>query len=411
MRILYLTQWFDPEPILKGAAFAKGLADRGHHVEVVTGYPNYPTGKLFPGYRMSLYRREVVDGITVHRLPLYPSHDSSSVGRTLNYLSFFVSVLVFCLLRGRRFDAVYAYPPPTVALAGIMAGWIVRTPLVLDVQDLWPDSVVRSGMRGTSRMGGLLSRLCNFVYRRSARIVVQSQGMKARLVERGVPAARLHVVHNWADESAARPGGLCDLSPYEFEGRFNVVYGGNLGRVQGLDTLVRAAHLAARDEPRIQLLLIGDGIEAGRLRKLVAELGAINVRIAPAVAPALIGDVFAAADVLVMHLWADPLFEITIPHKTQFYLAMARPVLVGAKGEAADIVVNAGAGIAVPPQDPQAMAAAMIAMARTPPAELAAMGERGRAAYWQSFSFATAIAATERALTAAVEAAKRSART
>ncbi len=388
--------------MIKGIAFVKALADRGHHIEVVTGFPNYPIGKIYPGYRLRLYQREVLEDITVHRLALYPSHDGSSIRRILNYLSFSLSAALFCAVQARRFDVIYAYPPITVGLAAAVAGGVARRPFVLDIQDLWPDSVVKSGMRGTARMTGVLSAICNFVYRCSARILAQSRGIKARIVERGVPADKVDVVYNWADEQAAAPSGSCDLTRFGFEGGFNIVYGGNLGRVQGLDTLVRAAHQARDRVPDLKLLLIGDGIESGSLRALVQDLGATNVRIEPGVPRTQIGDIFHAGDVLALHLWDDPLFAITIPQKTQFYMAMGKPVLIGVRGEAASFIEQAGAGVSVPPQDVDAMANAMVELANLPKAALAEMGRRGRAAYLKDFSFHSAIDATEALLHAAV---------
>jgi glycosyltransferase involved in cell wall biosynthesis len=149
------------------------------------------------------------------------------------------------------------------------------------------------------------------------------------------------------------------------------------------------------------LTIVGNGIEADGLRALVAELKTDGVRIAPAVPRQMIGDIFAAADVLVLHLLNEPLFEITIPSKTQFYMAMGKAILIGVNGEAADAVTSAGAGIAVEPENVEAMAQAMVQMATASPEVLAEMGRRGRVAYWQKFSFATAIAATEVALQAA----------
>lgn len=398
MRVLYLTQWFEPEPVIKGLLFAKALKSHGYEVEVVTGFPNYPTGRLYEGHRLAFYKREVVDDVVIHRIPLYPSHDGSSVGRILNYLTFLLSAAFFCLLRAGRFDIIYAYSPVTVGLAAAFGGWIARKPFVLDIQDLWPDSVVKSGMPGTRRMGAVLHWLCSFVYRRSTHIISQSVGIRARLIERGVPSEKISVVYNWADEEAAAPGGVCNLTPYGFEGHFNIVYGGNLGRVQGLDTLVLAARLAHERVPEIQLLLIGNGIEEDNLKQMIKEQQIVNVRIEPGIPRAEIGDVFAAADVLVLHLWNDPLFEITIPQKTQFYMAMGKPVLIGANGEAADFIIRAEAGLAVVPQNVEAMANAMVQLATTPRKNLAEMGARAQAAYAREFSFDKAIAKTEEVL-------------
>lgn len=398
MRILFFAQWFDPEPMIKGARFVRALIERGHDVEVVTGFPNYPTGKLYPGYRVSLHKDDEVDGVEIHRVALYPSHDRSSLGRILNYFSFALSAAVHGLFRARDFDVLYVYPPIPAALAARLVGAVRRRPYVMDIQDLWPDSVVKSGMPGVTWMGWIVGAMCRIAYSGAARITAQSRGIAARVAERGVPAEKIDVIYNWADEEVAAALGTCNLAPYGFEGRFNIVYGGNLGAMQGLDTLVRAAHLARERAPRLQLTLIGNGVESGRLQELVEDLVATNVRIESGVPRTQIGDIFAAADVLALHLINDPLFEITIPQKTQFYMAMGKPVLMGVKGEAASFIIQSRAGIAVEPGNVTAIADAMVQLATMPREELAAMGTRGKAAYRRTFSFATAIEATEVAL-------------
>jgi glycosyltransferase involved in cell wall biosynthesis len=205
-------------------------------------------------------------------------------------------------------------------------------------------------------------------------------------------------IFNWADEDAARARGEYDVGALGFEGRFNIVFGGNLGRVQDLETVVRAALLAARDVPDIKLTLVGDGIERVRLAALIAELGIDHVQLVGAVPRTQIGDIFAAADVLILHLLDDPLFTITIPSKVQFYMAMGRPILACVRGEAADIVTGCGAGLAVAPQNIAAVAAGMVQMARLSPEERARMGQRARATYEASFSYAAAMKATSACL-------------
>ncbi|MFA6123924.1 glycosyltransferase family 4 protein [Sphingomonas sp.] len=189
MRIAYLTQWFDPEPgVIKGPRFVRALEAAGHDVTVVTGFPNYPSGRLYPGYRIRLIGRETIDGVAVVRLPLYPSHDGSSLRRALNFLSFFFSVLAYCLLRRTRFDMAYVYHPPiTVGLAAALAGLVRHLPFMLDIQDLWPDTVAVAGMRGGRVIARLLDPICRFVYWRASAIVVQSAGMRRALIARGVP--------------------------------------------------------------------------------------------------------------------------------------------------------------------------------------------------------------------------------
>ncbi len=387
-RILYLSQWCWPEPASHAIEFCRDLQARGYEVEVLTGFPNYPSGKLAPGYRLAPYQREQIEGVTVHRVFLYPSHDRSSFGRALNYLSFFLSAFLFCLFRSGRFDLIYVYHPPiTTGLAAALAGFFWRKPFLLEVQDLWPDSVAASGMAATGGLARILDPVCRFVYKRAALVLSQSEGMAARLVERGVPPERADVFFNWADEEAARANGLHDTASLNFEGRFNFVYAGNLGLVQALEVLIEAAQSLETSAPHIQLTLIGEGAERVRLEALVRERGVRNVQILPGVPPSHIGDVLAATDVLVVHLKDDPLFEITIPSKTQFYLAMGRPVLIGVRGEAARIVTEAGAGISTPPENSAAMAEAMLHLANLPRIELQAMGARARAAYDSRFAF------------------------
>lgn len=393
-RILYLTQLFDPEGAFKGLSFATALRDQGFDVDVATGFPNYPHGRIIEGYKVRPYQREVMEGITVHRVPLYPSRDQSTLRRSLTYLSFLVTALIFCLLRGRRYDAIYVYHPPmTVGLAAALSGIVTRTPFVIDIQDLWPDSVTASGMSST-RVDRILGGMCRFVYRRAARIVAQSRGMGRKIVERGADPAKVRVIYNWAEERFVTPRRAHDVTPYAFTERFNFVYGGNFGVHQALGVVVEAAIRAARVEPAIQLVLIGDGLDRAALEQQVARAGGPAVRIMPAIHQKDIADVFAAADVLLVHLADLDFFEFTVPSKTQFYLASGKPILGGLVGEAATLIAEAGAGTTVPPANVDALAEAMIHLARTDPAELARMGARGRAFYEKHLSFGEAIVRT-----------------
>lgn len=407
-RVLYISQWFPPENGTVGLQVAQGLIAKGYEVEVLTGFPNYPTGQLSPGYRLAPYRREVMDGVTVHRVYLYPSHDSSSRGRALNYLSFFISSLLFCLLRGHRYDVIYVYHPPIMpALAAALSGLLTRRPFVLEVQDLWPDSVAASGMSGTRLMTRILGPICRFVYRRAAFVLGQSEGMAARLTERGAPADKTGVMLNWADEATARPAGIYDTAALGFEGRFNLVYAGNLGAMQALETLIEAAGRVADSVPQLQLTLIGEGTERGRLESLITGLGVDNVRILPGVPQRQIGDVLAAADGLIIHLRDDPLFEITLPSKLQFYLAMGRPVLAGVRGEAGRIVSDADAGFGFEPENVASAAEAFKRLAGLPKVDRDAMAKRARALYEKKFSYATSLSTIDEALQAAVNSRNR----
>jgi lipopolysaccharide/colanic/teichoic acid biosynthesis glycosyltransferase/glycosyltransferase involved in cell wall biosynthesis len=408
MRIMYATQWFEPEPILKGIGFAKLMATPGHDVRVVTGFPNYPDGRLYPGYRPALFRRGVIDGIMVDRVPLVPSHSRSAIGRAVNYLSFAVSLTIYGLVM-RRPDVLYVYHPPlSVGLAAIVIAAVRRIPFVYDIQDLWPDTLAATGMVTSRAVLRIIDVLCGMVYARAGRIIVQSPGFKRVLVERGVPPAKIDVIHNWANDAAVllsgesgSDGGRKKYSA-AFAGRFNIVYAGNMGPSQGIETVLHAAKLVEAVEPRVQFVLVGGGIAADRLSALARDIATRCVQFMPPLPQTEIAALLAEADVLLVHLKDEPLFRITIPSKTQFYLAAGKPILMGVGGDAADLVTTAGAGVVVPSGDAHALANAALRLAGLPREALAAMGTSGRAFYERELCPAVGIARTLAVIEAAV---------
>jgi len=396
MRIVYLTQWFEPEShVIKGVKFARALQAAGHTVMVVTGFPNYPSGRLYPGYRLKPIQRERIDGVDVVRLPLYPSHDASSFRRSLNYLSFFLSALIYLLVRRERFDLAYVYHPPiTVGLAAALAGMVRRLPLVLDVQDLWPDSLAATGMAGGRRVAWWVGRLCALVYWRSNAIVAQSEGIHAALIARGVPSEKLITIRNWADSEPGQAGPAPALVPQ----RFVVVYGGNLGLAQGLGTVIEAAVRLRDHRPDVLIRLYGDGVEASALKAQAVALDLRNLEFHPRIGKDEINAVFARADALLVHLADHPLFDITLPSKVQAYLAMGRPIAAGLSGEAARLLVESEAALVAPPGDPARLANAIAALADTPAEDLRRMGLKGQAYYQRNLAFQQAMDRTLRLL-------------
>ncbi len=386
MRVWMLTQWFDPEPTFKGMLFARELQRRGHEVEVITGFPNYPGGTVYDGYRVRAYQREVVDGIVVHRVPLYPSHDSSAVRRLANYASFAVSSALK-MLSGRRPDVVYVYHPPgTVALPAAVARLVRGVPFVYDVQDLWPDTLSATGMLPEGGVLGAVGRVMDLTYRLAAHVVVLSPGFRDRMVARGVPAPKVSVIENWCDESQiALPDRAAARSSLGLDGTFAVVFAGTMGSAQALDTVLDAARLL-RDEPDVRFVMVGAGIEVERLRARVDAEQLGNVHFLPRRPVSEIGEVLSAADALLVHLRDDPLFSITIPSKTQAYLHAGRPVLMGVRGDAAALVEAAGAGMAFAPQQAPALADAVRRLRDLPQVEREEMGRRGARYYAEHLS-------------------------
>lgn len=361
MRILILSQWFDPEPTFKGLLFARELHRRGHDVVVLTGFPNYPGGKLYEGYRIRPALRERVDGIDIIRVALYPSHDSSGLRRLLNYASFALSASVAALFI-RKPDVAYVYhPPATVALPAAMLKAVRGVPFVYDVQDLWPETLAATGMVRAKPALRAVGAWMRGVYRASARIAVLSSGFKEAIARRGVPRGKIEVINNWADEAQLDVRRPDDARARElgFDDRFTVVFAGTLGPAQGLDTVLDAAERLS-NRPDILFFIIGAGIEADRLRMQILERHLTNVALHPRRPMHEIGEVLGRADALLVHLKDDPLFTITVPSKTQAYLLAGRPVLMGLRGDAARLIEEAEAGITFAPGRSEELAAAVL---------------------------------------------------
>jgi len=388
MRILMLSQWFDPEPTFKGLTFARELSRLGHEVEVLTGFPNYPGGKLYDSHRVEFLKRESLNGISVLRVPLYPSHNSSALERTANYGSFALSASIIGALAVKAADVMYVYhPPATVGLPAMLLNLFRRIPFVYDIHDLWPDTLAATGMFNSKIGLGIVEKWCSLVYRQASKIVVQSQGFKrfcANVASGKQTGSDLQLVRrrlhstNGEKRETGRAIGMKD--------RFNVIFAGTMGKAQALDAVLDAAQSLKDSYKDIQFVFVGGGIEQGRLRQQAVDRRLHNVIFLSRRPVSQIGGILNLADVLLIHLKDDPLFSITIPGKTQAYLAVGRPILVGVRGDAADLVTKAGAGMACTPEDSDSISKSILTLYNLPRAKLEAMGQNGSRFYSEQLS-------------------------
>lgn len=387
VRILLLTQWFEPEPTFKGLVFARELVRQGFEVEVVTGFPNYPGGKLYPGYKLKLIQREVIDGVQITRLPLYPSHDQGALGRVLNYISFAAASLFYGLFSAKRPDVIYAYHPPlTVGVAAALIRTFRRVPVVYDIQDMWPDTLRATGMFSNEKALKVVSTVCSWVYRRMDQMVVLSPGFKRLLIERGVPESKIEVIYNWcAEDSLIDPRGTVCAS-FPDKSKFRILFAGNIGKAQALDSVISAAVLLQEEAPEVMFIFIGGGLEVTRLNKLAAEYSLTNVVFLPRVPMEQVGCYLNAADALLVHLKKDDLFKITIPSKTQAYMAVGKPILMAVDGDAANLVLDSFSGKVAESENPQAIADAARTLQQMGEGERRAMAERSRNFYRENMS-------------------------
>ncbi|QDF67636.1 glycosyltransferase family 4 protein [Shewanella sp. SNU WT4] len=359
MKILIVTQWFDPEPTFKGLLFAQELVKKGHQVEVITGFPNYPGGKVYDGYKISLYKKDVINDVVVHRVPLYPSHNSSAIKRVFNYISFACSSLICGLLKANRPDVIYSYHPPlTTSLSALFIGMFRCVPFITDIQDLWPETLAATRMLSNKKALSVVDVVCNFVYKRAAKIVVLSPGFKNKLIAKGIPESKIEVIYNWCDEVALANSTETKVS-LPLNNKLNVVFAGNLGFAQGLPAIVDAAKLLSERNTPVNIVLVGDGVAKLSAQKKVDELQLDNMFFLPRVPMQEVGGILNAADILLVHLTDDPLFSITIPSRTQAYLAVGKPIVMGVDGDASQLIQMAQAGVCCKANSSESLALAI----------------------------------------------------
>lgn len=400
MKVLFVCQWFPPEPAIVPQNIVNALVDDGHEVTVVTGQPNYPTGKIADGYRPWTVTRERHEDYTVLRTPLYPSHNGSAPGRVANYLTWAVSSAVATLLL-RRHDATLLYSSPATAGLG---PWLARRirgrPYLALVQDVWPDSVTSSGMvrppRGLGRVALLLlHRLCIGSYRSAERVVVISPGARNLLASRGVPQARIDLIYNWSDAEASSAV-LSDRSCIQADGGdFVVTYAGTVGSAQNLDIVLDAAAVLGSD---FQFRIVGDGVELPRLRRRAQSLNLENVRFIGRLDSSYMETVYASSDVNLVTLRSDPLFAITMPSKVQALLAAGAPTVCVATGDAGEVIQNSGLGWQVDPDDSEGLVDALRAAKAMTDDERQSLGKSGRQFYDREMARTIGIARLRSAL-------------
>ncbi len=394
MRVLILTQWFEPESAFKGLTFAKELQRRGYQVEVLTGFPNYPEGKVYQGYKVKFYQKEVMDGISIVRVPLYPSHDISAIKRMINYLSFSFAATFIGSFLVKSADVMYVYHPPvTIGLPAVVIKYLRRVPFVYDIQDLWPDTLSSTGMLNNKTLLKIVDRFCCFLYKQADVISVLSPGFKSRLISRGVPEDKINIIYNWAEEGIEKVDKdiKCLKRTYSFEDKFNVLFAGNMGKAQALGSVLDAAELMKKNCPDVQFVFVGDGVEVGYLKNEKKNRKLDNVIFIDRVSKTEIVDILFISDALLVHLKNDALFEITIPSKLQAYFAAGRPVIVGVRGDAANLVEKANAGLVCVPENAESISKSVMKLYSMPEERRAQLGENGKIFYEKYLSFAAGV--------------------
>jgi len=369
MKILYASQYYPPEmgaPAARVSELSRHWVKLGHQVSVLTGFPNHLTGVVPPEYREKFRRliyREWVDGIHVVRTWLLPLANRRSHERVLNYSSFCLSSsLRGSFLSGH--DVVIATSPQL--LVGVTGWWLSKVkgiPFVLEIRDLWPESITASGVgNDTSVLARFLSSLSGFLYRTCDHLVVVTPAFKNDIINKyGIPPEKISVVENGVEPGLFTPGGCSDKVKSELgvSGRFVVSHIGTMGLAHGLRTMVEAAARLQRDYPDIQFLLVGEGADKEALSKIALSRGLANIRFLPKQPREKMPDIIRASEVCLVLLKKAEVFKTVIPTKMLEFMACGRPIILGVDGQARQVMEEAEAGIFVEPEDPNALVQAV----------------------------------------------------
>jgi glycosyltransferase involved in cell wall biosynthesis len=384
MRILYLSQYFPPEAgATQTRAFEMGrnLVRMGHSVTMIGEVPNHPSGIIPKEYQGKLYERSELEGMDVIRVWVKASPVKNFRNRVLFYISYMINATLAGLLLARgRYDLLIASSPPLfVGGAALILSALRRIPFVFEVRDLWPESAIALGELTNPRAIALATWLEEKCYQKSRKIIVVTNGIQERLLERGIPSAKIAVVPNGANVDLFQfslPARQQVRNQLGLGDKFVPVYAGIHGIAQGLEIVVEAARLL-QGEPDVHFVLIGDGPQKAEIARLVRSYGLENISLLPELPREAIPGHLSAADIALIPLRKLELFKGALPSKLFDAWACERPVLLSVDGEARQILESANGGVFVPPEDVRALANAILELKRDPD-KRESMGKRGR---------------------------------
>ena len=402
MKVLVLSQYYPPERATIVPTIAQGLANKGHEVRVLTGYPNYPEGKIFPGYKQKWRSKEQHDDVEVLRVPLWADHSTNPVRRILNYVSF---ALTSSTARGfaKDVDVIYVYATQMTPALGPWLWKLFRgAPYVLHVQDLWPDSILESSIVASSRAGRIirivLEPWLRSVYSGAAGVIGIAPTMVKTLVKRGSDENKTVAVYNWADDSAP------DKSSEKSSERTEILFAGNIGDMQDLETVVRAAKRI--EELPIRITIVGDGVARDGVMTLAKQLGTTNVDFRGAVPRDEMPKIYSSADFSLVTLRDLEVFRGTIPSKFQASIAHGVPVITTVQGDLRRLVEEHKVGFTAEVEDAESLAQAMRSAHSMASENYSELQKRTRNVYLDHFSKRAGIDAVETVLTEAASSSK-----
>lgn len=399
MKILIVTQYYFPESF-KSNDLSFELQKRGHNVTVLTGLPNYPEGKMYEGYGYFKNRKQMINGVKVIRSLLFLRGKGGGVRLFLNYFSFafFASIKAFFLGLRNKYDAVIVHEPSPITqfYPALVIKKLQNAPIYFWVMDLWPESLeIAGGVKNKWVLGFFKRMVINF-YKNSEKILVTSKGFRKSIVEKGDFNSKIEYFPNWAEDSIFDGNKDFPLPP--MKKGFKIMFAGNIGEAQDLDSVMNAA-LMLRNEKNIQWVFVGDGrkmpfvtdfVEKNNLQETVSILGRFPVD--------AMASFFGIADAMLVSLKNDYIFNLTVPAKVQAYMSAGKPIIAMLNGEGAQNIKDAACGVAVNAGDYRALAAEVKRFSELPDEIIDEMGRNSKAYYLKHFQLSECINNLERIL-------------
>ena len=387
MKILIISQYFWPENF-KINDLALGLNERGNEVTILTGKPNYPEGKFYPGYNFINRKVEYYHGVKVIRSPLISRGSCSGVRLFINYISFAIFASFAAVFRlSKTADVIFVYEPSpiTVGIPALFYKLFSKAPLFFWIQDLWPESLIAAGNMNSKLILKLTEWLVKLIYRKSDVIFISSRNFKQSIIEKGVNSEKIFYLPNWAEEVYIKTVEkdeevVKSLPPIGFK----IMFAGNIGEAQDFESIINAAD-RTKDYEDIYWIIIGDGRKKNWVEQEIRNRKLSNVHLLGKYPMNIMPVFFREADAMLVSLKDEMIFGLTVPAKIQSYLACGKPILAMMNGEGANIIRESKSGYAVNAGDFNALADRVIEMYNMPKSDLDLMAKASKEFYLNNF--------------------------
>ncbi|EGT0681625.1 glycosyltransferase family 4 protein [Clostridium perfringens] len=383
MKILVVTQYFWPEEF-RINDICKGLKEAGHDVEVLTGLPNYPEGKIYKGYSWFKKGVKEYNGIKIIRVPMIPRGKNSSMMLALNYVSFMVNASLKALtLIGKKYDRVFVFQvsPITSAVPAIILSKLKKIPSYIYIQDLWPETFYSIINIKNKKIRSKMKNICNKIYNSFDKLLIASKGYEDILLKEGFKKEKFEYFPQWAEDFYSE-----NLKKVSENRIFTVTFAGNIGKAQSVNTIIEAANLA-KENKNIKWQIIGDGSEFENIKYLVKKYSLESTVDLLGRKPAKdMPKYFSSSDGLIVTLKNEEILKVTLPAKVQSYMAAGKPIIAAISGEGSRTIKESKSGLVGEAEDYKALYENVIKLYDMNENERIRIGNNGKEFFKENFT-------------------------